>query len=236
MDSNIVITKDELKPGTVHTVNIVVYNQGGAVVKLGDVKGFIPYMHFKDKVLSAQFVQKKYPPGSQLLAKVFSVDLSKNSAVFTAKKTLRVSKGLVATSFTEIEVGSIGHGVVRYIAPKNMGLRIQMIGGLFGFAPKGKIPGSNEADSALKLDDRFPIGCPVEFKVLEVNLEKRTAILTLDTKYEISDKKMQQEKGKKRKASENNVEPVIAKKNRKLKKKSPGEDFQCSLGLCVSIK
>lgn len=211
LDPTNVIDKDELQLGTVHKVLVVSYNTGGAVVKIGDVKGFIPYMHFKDKVLSPAFVQKKYPPGDSLLAKVFQIDLSRNSAVFTAKKTLRLSKGLVASSFTNLELGSKGHGVVRFIAPKGAGLRVQMIGGLLGFVPKGKIP-TKETELAIPLENRFPIGFPVEFKVVEVDEQKGRAILTLDMNYEIPEKKHQSITDKtqrKRKATEESDEALV---------------------------
>lgn len=186
LDPNNVIAKDELKPGAAHKVSIVSYNSGGAIVKVGDVKGFIPYLHFKDKTFHASVIQKKYPTGSKLGVIVFYVDTTKNSVIFSAKKTLKSSTGVAASSYSDLQVGSTGHGIVKAIAPNNAGIRIQMIGGLLGFAPNRKVPAG--PDSTIPLADRFPVGLPVEFKVIEVNEEKKRAILTLDLDFEISTK------------------------------------------------
>lgn len=186
LDPNNVIAKDELKPGAAYKVSIVAYNAGGAVVKVGDVKGFIPYLHFKDKTFHATVIQKKYPLGSKLAVVVFYVDTTKNSVIFTAKKTLRSSTGVAVSSYSDLQVGATGHGIVKGIAPKNAGIRIQMIGGLWGFAPNRKVPAG--PDPTIPLADRFPVGMPVEFKVIEVNEEKKRAILTLDLDFEIPTK------------------------------------------------
>lgn len=169
---------DELCVGEVIRAQVVSINSenGGIYVKLSEfVRGFVPRIHTGDVPLSEKMLAKRMKPGSEVKARVLSVDAAEKRCILTMKKSLVRSKLPLICDYDRIERGMQTYGVV--ISIKDYGLLLGFFNDLKGLLPRDQI--SRTMPKTQSLTELYSLGQLIKCRVMNLDKDKGLIKLSL---------------------------------------------------------
>ncbi|KAI9106108.1 hypothetical protein DFS34DRAFT_47062 [Phlyctochytrium arcticum] len=152
----------DIKCGMSVKGSVVRVTSAGMVIALtNSINAFCPKTHISDIVLTNP--EKKFKPGVAIKCQVLSVDPKSKRVIVTHKKSLMNSTLTKITSYENIKVGELAHGVVS--AVKDFGCIITFFNDVKALAPLAEL----SEKFVQKASDLYTVGQVVKCRVLTVD-------------------------------------------------------------------
>lgn len=126
--------------------------------------------HYADVPL--KYPAKRFKVGASIKCRVLTVEPERNRVVLTAKRTLMDTAQPILTSYEDVKIGTVTHGVIFAVSEK--GLKVEFFNNV-----KATIPAREASETGAKLTEAFTPGKVTKVRIIAIHKDTRRIVASI---------------------------------------------------------